>query len=50
MANLFLAVQALRIKAWFPKSVRDLILPRFPGHLDMRFNSSIEVLHEEQES
>ncbi len=24
-----------------------LILPRFPGHLDMRLNLSIEVLHEE---
>lgn len=24
MANLFLAVQALRTKAWFPKSVRDM--------------------------
>jgi len=29
---------------------QQLILPRFPGHLDMRFNSSIEVLHEEQAS
>jgi predicted ATPase len=27
-----------------------LILPHFRGHLDMRFNSSIEVLDEEQES
>ena len=24
MANLFLAVQALRARAWFPKSVRDI--------------------------
>lgn len=24
MANLFLAIQALRAKAWFPKSVRDI--------------------------
>jgi virulence-associated protein VapD len=24
MANLFLAIQALRTRAWFPKSVRDL--------------------------
>jgi len=24
MANLFLAIQALRGRAWFPKSVRDL--------------------------
>jgi hypothetical protein len=27
-----------------------LILPHFPGHLDMRLNSSIEVFYEEQES
>lgn len=24
MANLFLAIQALRAKAWFPRSVRDI--------------------------
>ena len=24
MANLFLAIQALRAKEWFPKSVRDI--------------------------
>ena len=24
MANLFLAIQALRARAWFPKSVRDI--------------------------
>lgn len=24
MANLFLAVQALRLRVWFPKSVRDI--------------------------
>jgi virulence-associated protein VapD len=24
MANLFLALQALRSKTWFPKSVRDI--------------------------
>lgn len=24
MANLFLAIQALRAKSWFPKSVRDI--------------------------
>jgi virulence-associated protein VapD len=24
MANLFLAIQALRSRAWFPKSVRDI--------------------------
>jgi virulence-associated protein VapD len=24
MANLFLAMQALRLQAWFPKSVRDI--------------------------
>jgi virulence-associated protein VapD len=24
MANLFLAIQALRTRAWFPKSVRDI--------------------------
>ena len=24
MANLFLAIQALRAKTWFPKSVRDI--------------------------
>jgi len=28
----------------------NVIFPHFPGHLDMRLNSSIEVLHEEQES
>ena len=32
------------------KSNWDLILPHFPGHLDMRLNSSIEVFYEEQES
>jgi hypothetical protein len=29
---------------------RQVILPHFPGHLDMRFNSTIEVLDEEQGS
>jgi len=24
MANLFLAIQSLRVRAWFPKSVRDI--------------------------
>ncbi|RTL46590.1 MAG: virulence factor, partial [Burkholderiales bacterium] len=24
MANLFLAIQALRTRSWFPKSVRDI--------------------------
>jgi len=24
MANLFLAIQSLRARAWFPKSVRDI--------------------------
>jgi virulence-associated protein VapD len=37
MANLFLAIQSLRARAWFPKSVRDIRALRVEQWSDFTF-------------
>lgn len=38
MANLFLAIQALKSRAWFPKSVRDIRLSELSNGLISRLS------------